>query len=127
MTLAKIYPGMICSAIEVFTVEGEAMFIQKGKVSDISEAPYSMIMIAADYLKKDKLVAQELEKMHPENETQQIFQFYKCRYGGLDFNADIKNGNYKKVITGIAHLEINAHPMVLYVNHLCITHKDLHR
>lgn len=92
MTLTnRIYPGMLDRAIEFFTVESEGYFIQKGQIKCFNEMSYGVYAIVKNHISKDHVLTRTLKTWHPDNETEQVYQFLKCRYGGLDFKADIKD------------------------------------
>lgn len=89
-----LYPGMNCKGTEFFTVESEMKFITNGKVDTMLNLPYSIRQLTKEEIKREPAVEQALLKMHPTSEFNRENQFLKCRYGGLDFSADIKDNKF---------------------------------
>ena len=89
MIKQNYYPGMISEEIEFFTTGQELKVIQNGKIFPFAEISPKVYEILKNAMPKDFDAHSELIKWHPTNEAKQIEQFTKCRYGGLDFNADI--------------------------------------
>ena len=88
----NLYPGMTnSSGIELFTVESELKMLSKGKTTDFTEFPFNIIQLLDEEIEKDKEVKMALLDWHPNSKYSRIEQFGKCRFGGLDFKADIKN------------------------------------
>lgn len=83
------YPGMINSEIEFFTTGETLTFIQNGKMLPFSKIDSTIYKMLKDEMHKDIDAHLALMDWHPNNEQMQVEQFTKCRYGGLDFNADI--------------------------------------
>jgi DNA-binding CsgD family transcriptional regulator len=92
MNTTKVLPGMACTAVEFYDSDGEMKVIQNGKVLDFTELPFATIQILKENIKKSKDVELALHEMHPTSEFKRIEQFARCRFGGLDFQGDIKNG-----------------------------------
>ena len=88
----KTYPGMTDSSTEFFIQNNELKAIQNGKVKAFTELPFSTIQILKEEMHKCNDVITSLHDMHPNSEMKRIEQFATCRFGGLDFNADIKDG-----------------------------------
>lgn len=99
MTLTKqqstVYPGMLCSGIEFFAVESGMKFISEGKVQSFSEIPSGIAMILNEEIESTSEVKSALLEWHPNSNFQRMLQFAKCRFGGLDFSADIENNQLK--------------------------------
>lgn len=84
---------MNCGALEFFVVEHETVkAIQGGSVLDFSQLPYWAMRLLKEAVDKDPAAKAELLKMHPDSEYKQLEQMARCRFGGLDFHADIQNG-----------------------------------
>ena len=99
MTLTKkpnLYPGMIDSSIEFFTVEGEAKMMTNGKISSFTELPFVIIELLRDVVNKDPQLKMALLDWHPNSEYKRLEQLIKCRFGGLDFTADIQNNTLQE-------------------------------
>lgn len=91
MPTNKIYPGMMCGAYEFFTVESEVKFITSGMVKNFSEITYPIVEVLKAEINKDQSVVDALIQLHPNSEIKQLEQFVSCRFGGLDYNADIND------------------------------------
>ncbi|MGJ8760352.1 MAG: helix-turn-helix transcriptional regulator [Polaribacter sp.] len=89
------YPGMISSGVEFFVVEDEMNFISEGEIKSTRKLPYSIIQLTQEEIKKDAAADAALNEWHPASEFNRQNQFLKCRYGGLDFSADIENNQFK--------------------------------
>jgi DNA-binding CsgD family transcriptional regulator len=87
-----MYPGMGCSATEFFADGEETKFIQNSKILPFTEVSFSTIQIIDEEIEKDSQIKRELVDMHPDSKIKRIEQFVRCRFGGLDFQGDIKNG-----------------------------------
>jgi len=92
MNTPKLLPGMACNAVEFFIHHDELKAIQHGKVIDFTELSFSVIQLLKEEIKKNKEINLALHDMHPNSEMKRIEQFAKCRFGGLDFQGDMKNG-----------------------------------
>lgn len=89
---AKIYPGMLCNGTEFFLQNDELKIIQNGHIKPFDEIPYQTIQIIKETIEDSPDIKEALLEMHPSSESKRIEQFTKCRFGGLDFQADILNG-----------------------------------
>lgn len=92
----SLYAGMNCSGIELFAVESEMKFIADKKVQSILNLPYGIRQLTQEEINKDEAVKHALQEMHPNSVFDQQNQFLQCRYGGLDFSADIKNNQFQE-------------------------------
>jgi len=92
MKNSNVLPGMACSSIEIFVVENVVKAIHAGKVKDFSELPGGVVELLKEEINKDENVKLALHQMQPLSDWKRLEQFAKCRFGGLDYNADIKNG-----------------------------------
>lgn len=88
----KPYPGMLCDSVEFFLHEDSFKALQSGTVKDFNELGYSTIGILEEAIVADPQVADALMELHPHSNMMRIEQFAKCRFGGLDFHGDIRNG-----------------------------------
>ena len=91
-TNAKVYPGMICDSVEFFLHENQLKAIQNGKIKTFAELSFATIEVLNVEINKDKEVKLALHEFHPTSDIKRIEQFAMCRFGGLDFQGDIKNG-----------------------------------
>lgn len=90
--LTNVLPGMICNSVEFFVVENVLKAILSGKVIDFNEIPIRIVELLREEINKDEKVKEALVQMHPDSDWKRLEQFVMCRLGGLDFNADIKDG-----------------------------------
>lgn len=88
----SVYPGMLCSATEFFVDGTETKFIQNSKILPFSEVSFTTIQIIDEAINNDAEAKLELFDMHPNSKMKRIEQFIRCRFGGLDFQGDIKDG-----------------------------------
>lgn len=89
----KTYPGMNCNAVEFFICNDDQLkVIENGSVKHFHDLSFYNIEILKDYIKSNKEVNFALHDMHPTSEIRRVEQFAKCRFGGLDFQGDIKDG-----------------------------------
>lgn len=93
MNTSKILPGMACNSVEFFMHERNLKVIQQGKVMDFTELSFAAVQLLSDEIRKDKEVQFALHDMHPYSNIKRVEQFATCRFGGLDMQGDIKNGN----------------------------------
>lgn len=91
-TTNKTFPGMICSSTEFFNEGNETKIIQSGKILPFSELSFGTMQILDEAIHADKQINIELHDMHPTSKMKRLEQFAKCRFGGLDFQADIRDG-----------------------------------
>lgn len=91
------YPGMIDSSIEFFFDGTNTLFLTNGHIGRISNVPEKIKKIIISEIKKDSEVEFILQDWFPKNNERQIEEFVKCRFGGLDFQADItESGQLQK-------------------------------
>ncbi|WP_278035866.1 helix-turn-helix transcriptional regulator [Flavobacterium nitratireducens] len=91
-TSNTIFPGMMDSATEFFISNDEVKIIQNSKVLPFCEISLATMQIIEEAINNDKAAKLELFDMHPTSKMKRIEQFAKCRFGGLDFQGDIKDG-----------------------------------
>ena len=87
----KILPGMIDSSIEFFqSDDGRLKYIHQGKVNCINEMPFAFSEIIKDEISKNPEIENHLKDFHPDSEIKRLHQFISCRFGGVDYQGDIK-------------------------------------
>ena len=91
-TANRLYPGMVDTAIEFFLSDDKLHVIQNNKVLPFCEISLDTIEVLQNEINKDINVKLALFEMHPTSTMQRVEQFARCRFGGLDFQGDIKNG-----------------------------------
>jgi hypothetical protein len=92
----RLYPGLADSSIEFFADGEETKVIQNCKVLPFSEVSFSVIQLLDEEIEKDPLVKIHLLDMHPTSKIKRTEQFARCRLGGLDYHADIKDGQLQE-------------------------------
>jgi DNA-binding CsgD family transcriptional regulator len=88
----NVLPGMICSATEFFISDNEVKIIQNAKILPFCEISFATQQILNEAINEDLDAKLALHDMHPSSGIKRLEQFTKCRFGGLDFQADIKDG-----------------------------------
>ena len=91
-TTNRMYPGMGCSATEFFLSNNEMKIIQNSKILPFCEISFATQQILQEAINEDIDVKLALHDMHPTSNMKRLEQFAKCRFGGLDFQGDIKDG-----------------------------------
>jgi hypothetical protein len=92
----RMYPGMGDSSTEFFISDNETKIIQNGKVLPFSKISFATIKILDEAIHADININLELHDMHPVSNLKRIEQFARCRFGGLDFVGDIKDGQLQE-------------------------------
>jgi hypothetical protein len=92
----RMFPGMGDSSIEFFISDKETKFIQHGKVLPFSQISFDVLKILDAAIRENKIVNLELHDMHPTSNLKRVEQFARCRFGGLDFVGDIKDGQLQE-------------------------------
>jgi len=88
----KIYPGMIDQGVEFFLNGSDFKIIQNGSIKPFNEIPLSISQMLKEEISRLPAVEQALLEMQPDSKIKRIEQFAKCRFGGLDLEADIIDG-----------------------------------
>lgn len=87
----RVHPGLLCSGMEFFKQDGEVNFISGGFVKPFTDIPFTIIELLHETIDQDKAAKMALLDMHPTSKFHRLEQFVSCRFGGLDFTADIIN------------------------------------
>lgn len=88
----NLIPGLVDDNVEMFVQNDDLKVIHQGKVISFDELPVSIKELIKEEMYVEKNVLRALNIMHPNSIEKMVEQFAKCRLGGLDFQADIKNG-----------------------------------
>lgn len=91
-TTQRMYPGMEGSATEFFLSGNELKIIQNSKILPFCEISFATQQILKEAINEDVDAKLALHDMHPTSSIKRLEQFAKCRFGGLDFQGDIKEG-----------------------------------
>ena len=94
--MQKLIPGLLDNTIEFFNFEDDVKFISDGKLKSFTEAPASVIIMLKEAIDKKPEAKAILMDWHPESEFNQLKQFASCKFGGIDYSADIKNGELQE-------------------------------
>ena len=91
----RIYPGLVCNGIEFFNEGGILMVISSGSVKRFEDAPYAYHQILQEAIDNEPKVKALLVEWFPDSDSnpklKRLIQFGKCRFGGLDFQSDVKD------------------------------------
>lgn len=90
------YPGMANNSIEFFVHGNNLKVIHNQTITDFTELPFAVIQLLKEEIDHDLPAKLALHEMHPQSEYNRLEQFAKCRFGGLDFKADIKNNKLQE-------------------------------
>ena len=96
MTMHKIIPGLLDDTFEFFNLEGELKFINNGNVKSFSDAPMSVIMMLREAIEKNQEAKAILMEWHPDSEYNQLKKYASCKFGGIDYCADIQDGKLQE-------------------------------
>jgi len=88
----NLYPGMTDNSVEFFTHQNQLKVIKNGLVQSFTDLPFSTIQILKNEISKSNEVKTALHDMHPTSEIKRVEQFAICRFGGIDLNGDIVDG-----------------------------------
>ncbi len=94
--MQKLIPGLLDNTIEFFNFQDDVKFISDGKLKSFTEAPASVIIMLKEAIDKNQEAKSILMEWHPESEFNQLKQFASCKFGGIDYSADIKNGELQE-------------------------------
>lgn len=92
----RAYPGMACNATEFFIQNEELKIIQNARIIPFCEISFATQQILQEAIDNDIEVKLALHEMHPSSNIRRLEQFAKCRFGGLDFQGDIKDGQLQE-------------------------------
>lgn len=88
----KFHPGLLGPDVEIFNdADSGLKFLSNGQVKPFSQAPFALISILLEQLEREPEAKKILQDWHPDSPMKQIHQFAGCRFGGLDYEADIKD------------------------------------
>lgn len=87
-----VFPGMYDNATEFFVMNNEVNFLSNGTLLPFTDLSFETIAILEDAINTDINVKLELHDMHPTSRIKRIEQYAKCKFGGLDFQGDIVDG-----------------------------------
>lgn len=85
----KLLPGLTDDSVEFFIDDDKVKAITAGSVIDFTQLSFGHIQQLKEEIEKDEMVKMHLLDLHPNSEFKRLEQFVKCRFGGLDYQADI--------------------------------------
>lgn len=85
----KLLPGLMDGSIEFFIDTDKLKAITNGSVIDFTQLSFSGIKILQQAIDSNPEVKLHLFDMHPNDKYKRLEQFVKCRFGGLDYQADM--------------------------------------
>lgn len=92
MKTANFIPGLVGGDLEFFIERGKAKFLQNGKVRPIARLAFPVIEKIKEAISADPTLETELKHHHPDSEWKRIEMFIRCRFGGMDYIADMQKG-----------------------------------
>lgn len=84
------------SGVEFFRMDNEFFVIEDGSTKPFHLTSSSAIQLLRQTISECDVTSQALEMMHPGCEMSQLKQFASCRFGGLDYSADLKDGQLQE-------------------------------
>lgn len=96
MTHSKIYQGMLNNNAEFFRDGDDLMVISNGSIKPFEQISFPHYQLFLEEINSDPQLKSELQKMHPNSEFNQVKQMAGCRFGGIDFDADIKGNTLSR-------------------------------
>ena len=96
MTTSNLFPGMGCNATEFMLINDEVKFLNNGRILPFCELSSETLAVLEQAINDDVQVKIELHDWFPNSKMKRIEKFAKCRFGGLDFQADILNGKLQE-------------------------------
>ena len=96
MTTSNLFPGMGCNATEFMLINDEVKFLNNGRILPFCELSSETLAVLEQAINDDVQVKLELHDWFPNSKMKRIEKFAKCRFGGLDFLADILNGKLQE-------------------------------
>lgn len=91
MTNQNLLPGLLDDSIEFFIDADNIKAITNGAVIDFANLSFDAIKVLQDAIDSDHDVKMHLFDMHPTDKYKRLEQFVKCRFGGLDYQADMSS------------------------------------
>lgn len=89
----NLLPGLLDDGIEFFKSPLGLKIIKNGQIKDFSELSAYTIERLQDQIKSEPEVEKILVEIYPSSGIDRLRLFTECRFGGLDSQPDIINGN----------------------------------
>lgn len=91
--MQKLHPGLLGSGTEFFTDEnGEIKAFNDGRVISFENLPPYLYQKVHEIMIADIQAMEILFKWYPNSDTDRLKKYISCRFGGLDFSADLDSG-----------------------------------
>ena len=87
MTPTRLYPGMVDSSKEYFNSGHHVMLIHNGTIQNFDNVSHHPEL--AQIISEEKDLYEVLQNWFPDNQAMQEKTLAKCRFGALNFFADI--------------------------------------
>lgn len=88
---SRLFPGMTCSGVEFFKSNNGVKVISSGTVKAFKELPTPIYELLKEAMHKESGAYELLSEWYPDSELCKLEKFTECRFGGLDYTADIVN------------------------------------
>ena len=86
------HPVMSSTSAEFYVSDDQVLLIQNNRILPFSEISEEYAELLQNEIESDSEVKKALLELHPDSHIKRLEQFTKCRFGGLDYQADIENG-----------------------------------
>lgn len=90
--MSNLLPGLTDDSVEFFTHQNQLKVIKSGQVLSFTDLPFATIQVLKEEINKSIETKVALHDFHPTSEMKRIEQFAICRFGGIDMQGDIVNG-----------------------------------
>lgn len=90
----RLIAGMIDENVEIFAKNGKVYYTKKGAVKHLSELDSDLKILIENEI--DRKTVRDIKKEFSIQEEDVFEQFCKCRFGNLNFDADIKEGKLQE-------------------------------
>lgn len=96
MANINIPSGLIDENIELFSIPGKMMATHSGAVKNLFDLPTAFLekLKSEMYSKPSTVIALKMAGF--DTEEKQLEKYSECHYGGFDFSADFKNGQFSE-------------------------------
>lgn len=96
MTNIQIPSGLIDENIELFSANGRVMATHGGAVKHLHDLPFDFIEELTKEMSTSLSITLALSMAGFKTKKEQLEKFAECRFGGYDFTADYKDGQFSE-------------------------------
>jgi DNA-binding CsgD family transcriptional regulator len=96
MTNIQIPSGLVDENIELFSVNGKVMATHNGSVKHLYDLPFHFIELLTNEMYASPSIVLALQMAGFRSKKAQLEKFAECRFGGYDFTADFKEGQFSE-------------------------------